>query len=111
MKAVQTVMSCHFRCSRAKLAVLSLIRYRTNDRSVSGCKLATSVLVAVYQHRSINMTVSLQGLQVECVGMPMHLVNKMGMPDSQEERFVDVFDGGMLLTRQAADRSCMPIRV
>ena len=49
------------------------------------------------------MTVSLQGLQVECVGMPMHLVNKMGEPDSQDERFVDVFDGGILLTRQAAD--------
>ena len=57
----------------------------------------------------IDMTVSLQGLQVECVGMPMHLVNKMGEPDSQDERFVDVFDGGMLLTRQASDLSCMPI--
>lgn len=41
----------------------------------------------------------LQGLQVECVGMPMHLVNKLGRPDSPEERFVDVFAGGALLTR------------
>ena len=33
--------------------------------------------------------------------MPMHLVNKMGELDSREERFVDVFDGGRLLTRSA----------
>lgn len=32
----------------------------------------------------------------------MHLVNKMGKPDATDERFVDVFDGGKLLTRWAA---------
>ena len=31
--------------------------------------------------------------------MPMHLVNKMGEPDAPDERFIDVFDGGKLLTR------------
>ncbi|CAK0786826.1 hypothetical protein CVIRNUC_010040 [Coccomyxa viridis] len=39
------------------------------------------------------------GLGVDCVGMPMHLVNKMGEPDAPDERFIDVFDGGKLLTR------------
>ena len=34
--------------------------------------------------------------------MPMHLVNKMGDPDAPDERFVDVFAGGALLTRCAA---------
>ena len=65
----------------------------------------------------------LQGLHVECVGMPMHLVNKMGDPDTPDERFVDVFAGGALLTRYiampwpvamsllsvgAASRACFP---
>ena len=34
--------------------------------------------------------------------MPMHLVNKMGEPDAPDERFIDVFDGGKLLTRLVA---------
>ena len=34
--------------------------------------------------------------------MPMHLVNKMGEPDTPDERFIDVFAGGALLTRYAA---------
>ena len=34
--------------------------------------------------------------------MPMHLVNKMGEPDTPDECFVDVFAGGALLTRYAA---------
>ena len=51
---------------------------------------------------------SLQGLRVECVGMQMHLVNKMGEPDSPDERFVDVFAGGALLTRYAAEPRCTP---
>ena len=34
--------------------------------------------------------------------MPMHLVNKMGEPDAPDERFIDVFDGGKLLTRSAS---------
>ena len=42
-----------------------------------------------------------QGLAVDCVGMPMHLVNKLGGPDAPDERFIDVFDGGKLLTRLA----------
>jgi hypothetical protein len=37
--------------------------------------------------------------------MPMHLVNKIGEPNSHEERFVDVFDGGRLLTRSAQHQS------
>ncbi len=32
-------------------------------------------------------------------GMPMHLVTSMGVPGSPEERFIDVFRGGQLLTR------------
>ena len=48
-----------------------------------------------------DVRLSVQGLRVDCVGMPMHLVNKMGEPDAPDERFIDVFDGGKLLTRLA----------
>ncbi len=39
------------------------------------------------------------GLPIDCIGMPMHLINRMAMPESGEERFIDVFRGGELLTR------------
>ena len=32
-------------------------------------------------------------------GMPMHLVNCMGTAGTPDERFIDVFRGGQLLTR------------
>ncbi|CAL8465273.1 g4808 [Coccomyxa elongata] len=40
------------------------------------------------------------GLPIDCIGMPMHLINRMVVPESGEERFIDVFRGGELLTRQ-----------
>jgi regulator of sirC expression with transglutaminase-like and TPR domain len=39
------------------------------------------------------------GLPVECIGMPMHLINRLGAPESPDERFIDVFRGGQLMTR------------
>lgn len=39
------------------------------------------------------------GLPIDCIGMPMHLINRMAMPETDEERFIDVFRGGELLTR------------
>ncbi len=39
------------------------------------------------------------GLPIDCIGMPMHLINRMLLPGSDEERFIDVFRGGQLLTR------------
>lgn len=39
------------------------------------------------------------GLPIDCIGMPMHLINRMAVPESGEERFIDVFRGGELLTR------------
>ncbi len=41
------------------------------------------------------------GLHIDCIGMPMHLINRMVVPESGEERFIDVFRGGELLTRYA----------
>jgi hypothetical protein len=41
------------------------------------------------------------GLPIDCIGMPMHLINRMLMPGSDEECFIDVFRGGQLLTRCA----------
>ncbi|KAK9903275.1 hypothetical protein WJX75_001714 [Coccomyxa subellipsoidea] len=40
------------------------------------------------------------GLPIDCIGMPMHLINRMLMPGSDEECFIDVFRGGQLLTRE-----------
>ncbi|KAK9822825.1 hypothetical protein WJX81_005639 [Elliptochloris bilobata] len=39
------------------------------------------------------------GLPIEPVAVPMHFMNKMGEPGSPDERFIDVFRGGVLLTR------------
>lgn len=39
------------------------------------------------------------GLEVRVLGVPMHVVNHFGAEDSEEERFVDVFDEGRIMTR------------
>ena len=41
------------------------------------------------------------GLPIDCIGMPMHLINRMLVPGTDEERFIDVFRGGQLLTKCA----------
>ena len=37
-----------------------------------------------------------------------HFMNKMGAPGSPDERFVDVFRGGALLTRCACSEFAVP---
>lgn len=39
------------------------------------------------------------GLPIDCIGLPMHLINRMVLPGTDEERFIDVFRGGKVLTR------------
>ncbi len=39
------------------------------------------------------------GLDISCVNMPRHFINRYGSFGDAEERFIDAFDGGKLLTR------------
>lgn len=40
------------------------------------------------------------GLPVQLVGVPLHVVTKMGEPGASDERFVDVYNKGAMYTRE-----------
>lgn len=42
------------------------------------------------------------GLPIDLVGVPMHVVNRIAPPGSPQERYIDVFDGGRVMTRCAS---------
>ena len=42
------------------------------------------------------------GLPISCVNMPRHFMNRFGDFGHPDERFIDAFDGGKLLTRYAS---------
>ncbi|KAK9839340.1 hypothetical protein WJX84_007089, partial [Apatococcus fuscideae] len=42
------------------------------------------------------------GLPISCVNMPRHFMNRFGDYNHPDERFIDAFDGGKMLTRSAA---------
>ena len=39
------------------------------------------------------------GLPISCVNMPRHFMNRFGDFGHPDERFIDAFDGGKMLTR------------
>ena len=39
------------------------------------------------------------GLPISCVNMPRHFMNRFGDYGHPDERFIDAFDGGKMLTR------------
>ena len=43
------------------------------------------------------------GLGVRLLNVPMHVVTHFGEEGSEEERFIDVFDGGRIMTRHGPE--------